>query len=148
VTHLANIAFRFVLVMGLVNLFADMTYESPIACRLSVCFGDRVPAPRLFDDWIGWWSPRDTGERTYDRDAIETTLRAKLPRGTDYALIRQEVRGYRPGPHLELTTDTPAAVMPVLAELARSLDGQLNLWARDLDPLGATLRRVVEDLGR
>jgi hypothetical protein len=38
--------------------------------------------------------------------------------------------------------------MTVLAELARSLDGQLNLWARDLDPLGATLRRVVEDLGR
>jgi hypothetical protein len=92
--------------------------------------------------------PGDTGQRTYDRDAIEATLRAELPRGTDHALLEKETRSYRPGPHLEVTTDTPAAAMTALAKLARSLDGQLNLWARDLDPLGATLRRVVEDLGR
>jgi hypothetical protein len=97
--------------------------------------------------WIGQWS-RDTAEPTYDRAAIEATLRAKLPRGTDHELTLSEIRRYRPGPHLELTTHTPAAVMTVLAELARSLDGQLHLQARDVDPLGAALRRLVEDLGR
>ncbi|WP_235212735.1 radical SAM protein [Burkholderia paludis] len=28
---------------------ADIVQDSPIACRLSVCFGDAVPVPRLFD---------------------------------------------------------------------------------------------------
>jgi hypothetical protein len=29
---------------------AAIIADSPVACRLSVCFGDRVPAPRLLDD--------------------------------------------------------------------------------------------------
>jgi hypothetical protein len=97
--------------------------------------------------WIGWWS-QDAEQPTYDRAAIEATLRAELPRGTSYALMLPDARGFRPGPNLELTTHAPAPTMTVLAELARSLGGQLHLRARDLDPLGAALRRVVEDLGR
>jgi hypothetical protein len=42
VTHLANIAFRFVLVMGLVNLFADMTYEVSAANRVELAVPHRA----------------------------------------------------------------------------------------------------------
>ena len=97
--------------------------------------------------------PRTRGAKTkprvYDRDAIEATVRTALPRDGELAITWPDApQSYRPGPSFVLETREPARVMRVLAGLARSLDEQLSIVASDPDPVGATLRRVVEDLGR
>ncbi|MCE9578556.1 MAG: radical SAM protein [Deltaproteobacteria bacterium] len=96
--------------------------------------------------------PRTKGVKpeppSYDRAAIEAAVRAALPRDGELAITWPDAQSWRQGPHFEIQTRAPARMLAALAELATGLGASLNLWAADPDPLAATLRRVVEDLGR
>ncbi len=84
--------------------------------------------------------------RTFDLAALEATLRAAIAPGSQLAIVAPDPAGYRPGPAVTITTDAPAIAMTALASYARTAGAELSIGASDLDPLGATLRRLVADL--
>ncbi len=85
---------------------------------------------------------------SYDRPAIEAAVRAALPRDGALTIEWADANTWQEGPQLEIQTRAPTRMLTALAELAAGLGANLNLWATDPDPLAATMRRVVEDLGR
>ncbi|MEZ4400264.1 MAG: radical SAM protein [Kofleriaceae bacterium] len=96
--------------------------------------------------------PRTKGMRAarpaIDRAAFEPTLRAALPRDARLTVTWSEHRSRPPLPGLKLTTATPAAALTALQAFAAGIDARLNLWASEVDPVGAMLRRLLTGLDR
>ena len=88
---------------------------------------------------------RRAERREIDDAQLDTALRAVLPPGSDLITTRPE-HGWRDGPTITITTDEPSAALRALRDHAASIGARLTLWAADLDPLAAALRRLLDDL--
>lgn len=77
-----------------------------------------------------------------DAARVERELRALLHPGTEVATIHE---WYPDGAvTATITTDQPAAAIPIVDHVAEALGAQVSLRCEDLDPLGAAVRRVIE----
>lgn len=92
-----------------------------------------------------WFESRS---RVVDVERLAAALRAELPPGSELTVEGPAHRQHHTGPRATIITDAPAAALAVLTRHVDALGARLNVWAADLDPLGATLRRLFAALGR
>jgi hypothetical protein len=93
--------------------------------------------------------PAESGPRASRRvevAEIEPALRGRFGRDSELAIDVLPYRTYRDAPQITVTTDAPRAALTALAETARELGAQLTVWAAERDPIGAAVRRLVDDV--
>ncbi|MBK9036711.1 MAG: radical SAM protein [Myxococcales bacterium] len=87
-------------------------------------------------------------ERGFDRAHLEPTLRATLPREAALTVTWAEHRTRPPRPSITVVTAAPTAALVALRAYADDVGARLNLWAAEVDPVGAMLRRLLTALDR
>lgn len=98
-----------------------------------------------------WFDPpppqkgRRAEPRLVDVPRFEADLRAALPRGTDLTVTNPD-RSWRRGPDVTIRTTTPGPLLAIITAQAAALGANVSPWVRDLDPLGAALHRLLDDV--
>jgi hypothetical protein len=80
-----------------------------------------------------------------DAVRLEAELRAALPRDDELTVTVAD-RSWRVGPDVTITTTEPRRALDVLGAQAAALGANQSPWVRDLEPLAAALRRLIDDV--
>jgi hypothetical protein len=77
---------------------------------------------------------------------FEADLRGALPRGADLAVTSPDSPSWRPHTVVRIATSRPAPILATLDARVAALGARHSPWVRDRDPLGAAMRRLIEDV--
>ncbi|HEY0478399.1 MAG TPA: radical SAM protein [Kofleriaceae bacterium] len=84
--------------------------------------------------------------RPIDAVALEAGLRRRLGRHGELTVEPPPYRGSRQAPILTITTLAPREAVAALAAQAHELGARVDAWAAAADPIGAAVRRVIDDV--
>jgi hypothetical protein len=74
---------------------------------------------------------------------LEAELRAALPKEAELS-VRVPDRPWRPGPDVTITTAEPSRAFAIVRAQAESIGARVSPWIRDRDPIGSSLRRLLD----
>ena len=84
--------------------------------------------------------------RPIDAVALEAGLRRRLGRNGELTVEPPPYRGGRQAPILTISTLAPRDAVAALAAQAHELGARVDAWAGAADPIGAAVRRVIDDV--
>ncbi|MCC6645980.1 MAG: radical SAM protein [Polyangiaceae bacterium] len=98
-----------------------------------------------------WFDPppvkkgRRPAPRGVDVRDLEARLRAALPRASTMTIVKPD-RPWRPGADVTVRTTLPGPALDALGASVAAIGAQHYPWVRDVDPIGAALRRLRDDV--